>query len=220
MNIGLYGDILVISSPLVLIIGILIGTYYFRYIKGKLLFILLYLMACLFFDFLSRYLGSIQGNNLSLWPLYSLSELIIFSAFYFNFIKKKKAIMLFIITGIGYMIFEFVYIDVYNVKAFQSYAKIVTSFLIVITVLSNIIWQVSTNQNIAKDDQRLNNMVLVNFALSLLLLLPINLLINKHSQIITFIWLIYLLITVLFYIYLSFVLWKNGKNQKQLYSGS
>ncbi len=215
-----YGDILAISSPLSLIIGLLIGIYYRKCLKRDHRILCMYLFVCIFFDVFSRYLGSISGNNLITWPLFSLVELFVFSAFYLETLKKRKWILGVVLLGISYILFEIIYIDAYNVKVFQSYAKIVTSFLIVVIVLAKIIREVQTDQIISKNEQRLNNIILIVFSLNVLLLLPINLLVNGSSVLITAIWIIYLSITVLFYIYLSFTIWKNGKNRKRLSYGS
>lgn len=215
-----YNDILVMSSPFCLIIGVLFGLFYYRSIDRENRLIWIYLIICLFFDFISRYIGSITGNNLFLWPLFSLTELLVFTKFYQGFIKKSKIILGLLLLGIGYILFEIGYIDGANVKGFQSYARIVTSFLIVIMVLSKIIWQVKTDQNISKGKQHLNNVILIVFSLNVLLLLPMNLLINGSSSLITAIWMTYLSVTVLFYIYLSYSIWKNGKNRKLLSYGS
>lgn len=216
----LYSDILSLISPLLLIIGILLGFYYYRFIDRENRLIWLYLFVCVFFDIVSRNIDTETGNNLFLWPLFSLSELLVFSKFYQVFIKKNKIIYSLLALGIGYILFEIGSIDSTNVKGFQSYARIVTSFLIVIMVLSKIIWQVQTNQNISLSKQYLNNMILIVFSLNVLLLLPINLLVNGSSLLITTIWMIYLSLTVVFYIYLSYSIWKNGKNRKRLLYGS
>lgn len=154
-----------------------------------------------------------------LWPIFSLFELSLFAMFFYDFIKTKKAIIIAVLSGLFYIISEIVYIDTFDVKAFQSYAKIASSFLIVFIVLYKITWQLNKDEILAKEAQYLNYAIMLNFALNLLLLLPINLLVNSSSTLVTSIWISYLVITVLFYLYLSYTIWKNGKSRKRLSSG-
>lgn len=155
-----------------------------------------------------------------LWPIFSLVELSLFITFFYSFIKTKKALFATVLLGILYILSEIIYIDTYDVKAFQSYSKIASSFLIVFIVLYKITWQIIKDKIVAQKEQYVNYAILLNFALNLLLLLPINLLVNSSSALVTSIWIAYLVITVLFYLYLSYTIWKNGKSRKQLYSGS
>lgn len=213
-------EILTFISPLVLILGVLSGLYYFKHLGAKRRLLLFYLMMCLSFDFISRFIGPIMENNLILWPLFSLVELMLFFIYYYKFIKTRKVLLIPVILGFIYMLFEIIYIDTYNVKAFQSYSKIASSFLIVFIVLSNISWLVKYDRIVSKGEQYLNYAIMINFALNLFLLLPINLLVNGSSDLIISIWILYLSETVLFYSYLSYEIWKNGKNRKRLCFGS
>lgn len=216
----IYSDLLTSIPPFLLIIGVLLGFYYRRFLDLENRIIWLYLFVCIFFDILSRNIDTVTGNNLFLWPLFSLTELFVFIRLYQALLKKSKIIWGLLGLGISYILFEIGYIDSSNVKGFQSYARIVTSFLVVIMVLSKIIWQVQTDQNMSKRQLYLNYVILTVFSLNVLLLLPMNLLINGSSVLITAIWMIYLSVTVLFYIYLLYSLWKNGKSRKQLSYGS
>lgn len=216
----LYSSVLTSLSPMILIIGVLLGLVYYKKIDRENRIVWIYLIVCIFFDILSRNINSETGNNLFLWPLFSLSELIVLAILYQKLIKKYKTILSLLLLGVGYILYEIWSIDGSNVEGFQSYARIVTSFLIVVMVLSKIIWQVNTDQQITKGEQHLNYTILIVFSLNVLLLLPINLLVNGSSVLITSIWMIYLSVTVLFYIYLSVLIWKNGKNRKRLFYGS
>lgn len=65
----------------------------------------------------------------------------------------------------------------------------------------------------------LNGVILTYFSLNLIMILPINYFINAETDL-KFIFLVSNMITTtLFYIYLTYSLWKNGKIQKPLRTG-
>lgn len=216
---NLYKLLLTYSSPTVLLIGVLCGIYYFKFIDRRNRWLLLFLIVCIAFDVIARYMGTSSGNNLILWPLFSLVELLLISAVFLSFIRKSFVLISLLSAGSIYILTEIIYIDVYNVTVFQSYAKIISSFLLVLVIIYMIIWQLKNDINVPEHSLELNTVLLVNYALNLLLLLPINLLINANSGLITIIWIFYLGVTVLYYSYLSYVIWKNGKNRKRLHYG-
>jgi hypothetical protein len=146
-------------------------------------------------------------------------ELLIIASIYCHLGVKKMLLIPLTVLGAIYIVGEIVYIDSYNVKSFQSYAKIASSFVIVLLALQFFTQKLKSDKEISPELQRLNLVMLAYFALNLLLLLPINLMINQIATSIIYIWYAYLGATVLFYSYLSAFLWKNGKTRKQLHCG-
>ena len=117
------------------------------------------------------------------------------------------------------IIYEMINIDSFNASSFQPYSKVVSSFVIIVLILSYIMQRITKDVEISKQDQLLNITVLSYFALNLVLLLPINFLINEKPEITVYIWTTYLILTILFYSCLSILLCKNGKNRKRLHFG-
>lgn len=216
----LYKYILTFGSPIVLIIGGLIGLYYLKYLSKSNYILLAYLIVSLVFDLVSRKVGGDTDNNLLLWPLLSLAELIIFSIYYLKTEINNKVIFGCLGAGSIYMVLELYYLDVNDIVSFQPYSKVVSSFIIVLFALFNFYEALKKEFVESLKNHYLNSIILVYFSLNIFLLLPINFLINAKVAITIYIWTVYLFTTIFFYVSLSFYLWKNGRNQKQLYFGS
>ena len=215
-----YSNLLNFSSPLALLLGVLCSLVYLKYLDRTSRILFVYFIWCITFDIVSRFATAYIGNNLIMWIAFNLGELVIFSALYFSLLKKRTLLGILSALGMAYLIFEIVYIDSYDVKHFQSYSKIVSSILIVIMVMVDFVSHLNSDKSISKNIQWLNSAILAYFSLVLILFLPLNLLINETSSIITYIWFSYLIVTVLFYVFISFFIWKNGRNRKWLHYGS
>ena len=202
-----------------LFVGTFVGIYWFKWLDRKSKWILIYLIVSLGIDIASRIVSTYNENNLIILPLYSVLELLIIASIYCHLGVKKMLLIPLTVLGAIYIVGEIVYIDSYNVKSFQSYAKIASSFVIVLLALQFFTQKLKSDKEISPELQRLNLVMLAYFALNLLLLLPINLMINQIATSIIYIWYAYLGATVLFYSYLSAFLWKNGKTRKQLHCG-
>ena len=216
---NLFHDLLAYASPLVLFVGTFVGIYWFKWLDRKSKWILIYLIVSLGIDIASRIVSTYNENNLIILPLYSVLELLIIASIYCHLGVKKMLLIPLTVLGAIYIVGEIVYIDSYNVKSFQSYAKIASSFVIVLLALQFFTQKLKSDKEISPELQRLDLVMLAYFALNLLLLLPINLMINQIATSIIYIWYAYLGATVLFYSYLSAFLWKNGKTRKQLHCG-
>ncbi len=214
-----YLKFLTYASPAVLVLGVIAGIYYFKYLGPVSRRILFYLIVSLCFDVLSRIIGSLNGNNLLLWPLLGLTELLIFGNFYRHLIKKKWWVWSLTTAGVVYIIAELIYIDANNVSAFQTYAKVVASFLIVLMTCILFMERIKGDEKIARSRMYLHFAILAYFSLNIILLLPINFLINESPEVIVYIWFVYLMSTVLFYLYLTYFIWKNGKSRKRSHYG-
>ncbi len=204
---------------MILTLGIMVGAYYYSSLNSISRLLLFYLLASFIFDILSRVIGMVNGNNLILWPLLGLLELAVFSKLYLKFIKKRKGIWTLVLMGIVYMLLEIVYIDSGNETAFQPYSKIVASFLVVLMVLVYFFQNIDSEVKISRNKLYLNFTILVFFAFNLVLLLPLNFLINEGSDLSFSVLLVYLIVNLLFYSYLIYFIWKNGKNPKPLLYG-
>ena len=215
----IYKYILTYGSPLTLLLGGILGLIYFKHLNRTHRLLLLYLAVSLGFDFTARTMANFNNNNLILWPLLSIVELLIFSGIYIKIIKTK---LLWIATALGsiFIVYEIINIDAYNTSAFQPYSKVVSSFLIVFFILYNFILHIRSDKDISRINQFLNSVVLGYFALNIILLLPINFLINEKSGLTMYIWTAYLIITILFYTCLTVLICKNGKTRKRSLYGS
>lgn len=197
--------------------GVAIGVYYYKRVTKKSIILLYFLVASLSIDICARILGQIDYSNLILFNGLSVIEMLFFSLLYLQFIKLKQLVWLLGGIGIIYAIVETLQIDAVNITSFQPYSKMVSSFVIVTMALFYIFGQIKAEHKIA--ERYLNYSIICYFSLELILLLPINLLINYESFTIYCVWFSHLFINLLFYTFLIRFIWKNGKTQKQLSYG-
>lgn len=208
---------LLLLPPIVLFIGLLVGTFVYKKISIHYKLILLYLVLCLVTDVLNRYFGNIFKSNLILFPVFSFIELSIFSVLYYLFIinSSSKLLKFFIAIVLIYIVVEICNVDMYNTKSFQSYGKVFDNLTIILLSLLYI-WKVikTTGKTFDKHISVLNSGVLMYFSINLLIFLPLNFLVNSQSHVIYYFWMVNLIVTILFYLFLIYMIWLNGKTHK------
>lgn len=214
-------DLFTLSVPIILILGSLaiLSVYKFLELKHKILFF--YLLICLLTDISSRLYGRVYKNNLIFIILFGLLELILFSLFYqlIYFNKKNKLHLILTLLGVLFIIWELMNLNVFQTPQFQPYSRVVDCFIIVVSVIIFFFEKIKNNEPTDLNTIRLNSVILVFFSINLLFLLPINFIINTLSDFKFYLWSLNLLLTLSFYIYLIFEIWKNGLIPKQLQSG-
>ena len=208
-----YKELFGYLSPLILLVGVIIGLVYYKRLNQSSRLVFYYLIVCLATDILGQVMYIITDNNLILWVLFAIAELLIFSNFFYKKLKMKKLVMFMAGMGIVYMIMEFIFIDT-NATSFQAYSKVISSFLIVLMVILLFWEKMRAAKSIDKSEMKLMFGILVYYALNVVLLLPINFLINNGSSTVIYVWYIYLVATIFFYSLLTFLLWKNGRTLK------
>lgn len=211
-------------SPTILFIGLCIGCFFYKNLDSVHKWMLFYLLAMILVDFSSRIFRS-DGNNLIILPAFSLIEVLLFIVLYKRYLLKKnhKILTFLALCGIVYIITEifmnFIIKDVVA-KDFQPYAKVVDNFIVIISAFVFFYEKINIFKESKWDYFRLNAVIIVFFSLNMIFFLPFNFLINESSGLKFYFWLGNLIITVLFYSYLTHCIWKNGRTHKLLPSGS
>lgn len=207
--------------PLLLLFGIIAGTFYYRYLDKKYQVLVVYLSVCLTVDILSRIAGEMYGNNLIFIVIFSLLELVFFYSYYQIYFFKKNKNIYTVATFIAsaYIIYEIFALKDVEPIDFQPYSKVMCSFIIIIMSINCLF------ENINREQQdsaivKLSSVFVIYFSLNLIFFLPVNFLINVTSSVKFYFWFANLLLTFSFYIFLSKEIWKNGSTQKRLQSGS
>lgn len=206
--------------PAILLFGIIIGCYHYKYLKREYKFLLLYLLICFLTDVSSRIVGEITKNNLIFIVLFSFFELIFFTTFYQVCFFKRKVRSVIIVSSIFgiYIIWEI--FSLWNIPPaeFQTYSKTLSSFLIIFMAINYLLEKIEHKE---KNNRviMLNSVIIIFFSLHLIFFLPINFLINVPSFIKFYFWTTNFLLTLIFYAFLIREIWKNGSIQKQLRSG-
>ncbi|AWG24380.1 hypothetical protein [Flavobacterium kingsejongi] len=213
-------DLFTFVSPIVLFVGVVTGVYCYRSLDLSHKVIMYYLLIALSTDIISRIYGHVYGNNLIFILIFALLELGVFSILYYNLLKKNKKVFL---IGIGiavlFMLWEIWSLKMLHVADFQSYSKVVDTFLIVCFSIAYFFEKINSQTQTEWDLFLLNSVILGFFSLNLIFFLPINYLINETSILKFYFWFANLILTLLFYVFLTRAIWKNGRTHKQLHRG-
>lgn len=196
--------------PFVLIVGIISGALNLRSKNRYAIFF--YLSLGFVIDMASRFLPGFQSNNLILFSFLSFFEVVIFSFMYWE--KLKKALWLQVLTtaGLIYIAVEAIILDTSDLANYQIYARNVSSLLIVLMALQYIFSELKEGSTLKGDV--LHFALLFYFSFEFMLLIPINFLINASATSIMYIWTARVILLFIFYSYLIYYLWSNGKTQK------
>lgn len=203
--------------PLILVIGLSVGLYYYNVLDGihKSLFFYLFLM--LITDYVSRFFSQ-DGNNLIILIVYSFVELLAVAYFYYKYMfkNKHKLVLVMSIMAMLYIMGELFFNLFFNVNVqhFQPYAKIADNFVIILLALSFLYEKVSTYKESRWDNFTLNITVLVFFTLSALIFLPFNFLVNEKSGVKFYFLTGNVVLLLFFYGFLTWLIWKNGRQNK------
>ncbi|MCH2194447.1 hypothetical protein [Kordia sp.] len=218
MDFKTFSEIITNASPLVLFIGTSIGLYYYKRLDkiAKLLFY--FLIGSLLIDLSSRLLGAIINNNLFLFFVLTWLELFVFMKVYYYLTGKKKLLIGITAFGILYTLIESIYINTVEVNVFQPYAKALGPLFIVIMALIFFFELIRDEENLYKNEGDyfiLNSTILCFFSLQFLIFLPLNFLVNQAVYLAGYIFIGNVVFLILFYVYLTYFIWKRGRNRKQ-----
>jgi hypothetical protein len=207
-----------ILPPIVSFTGSCIGFYYYKSLDAIRKSLTWYLFVMLLVDIASRLIIE-TGNNFIVLLAYSLIEITMFAWFYFKlqFNAKHRLIIGLFFVSFLYILWEIVSLERKEVKGFQSYAKVVDDFLIIILALTFFHERINIFRESKWDNFRLNTVILVFFSFNLSLFLPLNFILNDTFG--YYFWFGNILSLLLFYSYLTHSIWKNGRTQKLLLSG-
>lgn len=206
--------------PVELVVGIVVGIFFFSWLQNKYRYLLFYLVICLCMDILGRILGEVYGNNLALIVVFSFLELLCFYFFFRACYFKRMVLRHFIMVFLAslYMATEIFMLYNVSVQEFQSYSKTLGSFIILLMVV-DFLFERLKNRQLDYQVLKSNSMFIFYFAINMIFFLPINFLINVPSSIKFYLWCANLLVTILFYSFIVWEIWKNGLKQKQLRLG-
>ncbi|ARN79217.1 hypothetical protein BST97_15175 [Nonlabens spongiae] len=173
--------------------------------------IVLYLGLCLLIDIASRVVGQLQINNLILFSFLSFFEILIFSYLYWSKLKKSRWLQILTVLGLTYLVYEGLTLDQSDTINYQTYARNVSSLIIVLLVLKYIFSELKAGSTLK--GETLHFILLSYYSLEFMLLIPFNFLINSSVTAIMYIWDARILLNFIFYAYLTFYLWSNGKTR-------
>ncbi|NOQ72197.1 MAG: hypothetical protein GQ574_09365 [Crocinitomix sp.] len=210
--------------PYLLLFCIIIGAIKYKRIETHFKVLWFYLILSLVANIGMKLLGDVFGNNLILIPLFGFFELALFTIlymYYMNLGKLRVTILVLSLLGGGYILYECCTVNIAEPGEFQSYARAVDAFIIVVFSMIYFFDKLSKGTDLNDSALQLNAKILVFFSLNLIFLLPMNFLIGENSINLKFyFWFAYISIVTLFYLIITFSIWKNGRTPKRLRSGS
>jgi len=216
MNQGQLWDIISFASPVVLLVGIIVGLLNFSRLNASYRIIVVYLTICFVTDLLYRYLGiySHLKYNLFLIPIFGFLELVVFSILYYRHIlqNKSNSLMLFIGTMLLLILSEIAFATkLFHRETFHSYGKVIADASVVFFCLLYY-WKVFKGQiPINSEYTLLNAAIFVYYSVNLFIFLSVNFLVNAKLNFVVFFWVVNLISMVLFYLILIYLIWQNGR---------
>lgn len=221
MNQGQLWNLIAIISPVILLIGVIVGILCHKQLNSCYRLIVVYLAICLVTDLFYRFLGyySHLKYNLFLIPIFGFLELVVFSILYYKHIlqNKSKPLLLFIGTMLLLILSEIAFASkLFHQETFHSFGKVIADGSIVFFCLIYC-WKVVKGQiSIHSEYYFLNAVVFIYYSVNLFIFLAVNFLVNAKLNFVIFFWAVNLISMVLFYLILIYLIWQNGKTRKIL----
>ncbi|MEL1242815.1 hypothetical protein AAEO56_00965 [Flavobacterium sp. DGU11] len=211
-------NLLTWTSPFILLAGTITGVCYYKSLDSEYKTLVYYLFAMLCIDIGSRWCGLVFGNNLFFIPVLGFTEILLFSIVYYfigfkNVPKLRYLLLIINSAALIFSVLEIFKTAAFVTKDFQLYSKAVNSLFIIVFAAIFFIQDIRKNKIPKKHIFILNSGILVFFSLNIIIFLPLDLLINENSVYKFYIWFTNLLLTLLFYSFLIYAIWKNGRIQ-------
>ena len=221
MNQGQLWNIVTFISPIILIVGVLLGIFMFKRLKKSNKLLVFYLVFSLTFDILSRYFGYIAQSkyNLFLIPVYGFLELGFLSVLYYRYIlrSKSKYLLSFIVFMHLLILVEIFFgKGLFHPESFQSFGKVIADASIILYSIYFYLKIFKGQIPIRSEYAFLNAVVLIYFSINLIIYLAINFLVNAQFKLVVAFWIINLLSVIVFELILISLLWKDGRTRKTL----
>lgn len=201
-------------SPIILSLGSIIGVLLLNKINNNNKILIVYIFLMFTLDRIAYYLYLNQGNNLILYPITTLIDLV----FIYSYLKNKSIIIKFLFAiFICFTIYEFFSRNFKDYKELQVFSLTLNPIFLLITYIIQLI------KKLINDELDFKNPVLYilpfYLTISALIYLPLNFLINYKDEAVYFIWITNTINISVFYFVIVLHLWKSGKTQKLLSFG-
>ena len=203
-------------SPILLVLGLTLGLAKLTKLKRENRFILLFFLAELVIDLLSRYYRelSVAGNNLMFLQMNSLLELVFFSLFLHQFLNLKKKILtriLFVIIAL-IQIYQILFVDTSTFYSFELYGKFLTGLYIIVLCIMYFINLIKKDE-ISEINPKLNLIIVISIwaLIDLFISLIVNYLINGQLKYIMYFWVLRMFAYLMLYSHFILKIWKTGR---------
>lgn len=162
-----------------------------------------------------------MGNNLFIFPLSSLVDLVLFFYLYYNFFLKKGSyryiLMGFAVVGIVLVLIDLVKSLEPEFSSLLFWGSMFVSLLIIVfSIIYFLQIVIYSTLKVRSDYTLLNVLILLLFLINMLFMLTSNYLINENVEIVSYFWIIRIVINVVSNTIIFFLIWKHGRTPKAL----
>lgn len=202
-----------IILPVITIIGIIIGFFYFKKINSAKRILLYLLIASLGTEILSYISARLFGSNLIFLNMYAIIELtLIYSFLRTNTFSLRKFFDIGYLILMMFNIYELMNIDYQNFDMFQAYSRSLNSIFLLIAAIVIIIDKL--NKDAFDPSNKIYYALPFFLVVNALLYLPMNILINFKDIRVYIVWLANTLNISIFFSIIIYQIWKLGRVQK------
>lgn len=223
MDLATISSYLTYLSTISICLGITIGGLFYSKLPPIFRSLIYYFILALVFDILCKTVGRMYDNTMVFIATYGFFELLFFTYLYSKYMfanKPSKLIILLGSLGLIAVSYDCITADYYDLVNFQTYARTIADFIVVVFCMIYFFVKLSKGTHPGNPKIVLNTILLLYFSIHLIIFIPINYLINASTGFIYAFLIGNMILTILFYIFLSITLWKNGKTPKHLRYGS
>lgn len=184
----------------------------------------LYLVLGFLIDLLSKYFGFVSPieNNLFMFPVGTLVELVLIAWLYIRYmlLKGRYRFIIYFLVLLGFipLTYDFVHsLDPENMNGLMFYGSFyVNGLLVLICILYYL--QTAFNKKMKIDSKNLivNTLMFLSYIVGLLYMLSINFLLNENVKIVTYFWILRMIVIMSVNTIILYLIWKDGKIPKRL----
>jgi hypothetical protein len=184
----------------------------------------IYLVLGFLIDLLSRYFGFVSPikNNLFMFPVETLVELVLITWLYIRYMLPNRryhfVIYFLVLLGFIPLTYDFIHsLNPENMNGLMFYGSFyVNGLLVLICILYYL--QTAFNKKMEINGKKLivNTLMFLSFVIGLLYMLSINFLLNENVKIVTYFWILRMIVIIGVNSIILYLIWKDGKIPKRL----
>ncbi len=210
------------TTLVVLLFSCFIGAYRYHQVSPLLRWGIVYLFSMLLMDLAFRYFGLVASDkyNLFLFPLLALFEFITWSVIFYRFLfKKSKVLLVIVAVGSGLLLLDGLFLSkLFVLEQYQTYSRAVSNLTIII--FSLLYYYKSLKAELPNISHlRLNSGIFIYSAINLLVFSSLNFLVNESINLVVAFWVLNVVASSIFYLFLTYQIWQHGKIHKPLQYG-
>jgi len=209
-------------TPIVLLYACVVGAYSHSKTLAPLRYCTLYLFLMLVMDLAFRYFGLVASGkyNLFLFPVLALFEFLTWAYIFYRFLLNKSTTVLVIVgLGVGLLLLDTLFVSkLFVLEEYRTYSRAISNLAII--TFSLLYYYKSLKDEVPNALYlRLNSGILFYSAINLLVFSSLNFLVNESINLVVAFWVLNIVASNVFYLFLTYQIWQHGKIRKPLQYG-